>query len=223
MRVLVIAPHNDDETLGEVGAMAMYARKGHEVYVCEATSGPDQGMADKIKAEALKAHAILGVKETIFLDLPVVALGDMAAAELNEAVARAVSRIRPEIAFIPHRGDLHGDHKETAGAAMVALRPIEQPQLKALYAYETLSETEWNTPSADNAFLPNHWIALEEEDLKKKLEAFGCYQTQVRPFPHPRSPEAVTALARLRGSTVGECAAESFMVLRQVERGQGDV
>ena len=85
MRVLVIAPHNDDETLGVGGAMAMYARKGHEVYVCEATSGPDQGMADKIKAEALKAHAILGVKETIFLDLPVVALGDMAAAELNEA------------------------------------------------------------------------------------------------------------------------------------------
>ena len=101
-----------------------------------------------------------------------------------------------------------------------AMRPIEQPQLKALYAYETLSETEWNTPSADNAFLPNHWIALGEEDLKKKLEAFCCYQTQVRPFPHPRSPEAVTALARLRGSTVGECAAESFMVLRQVERGQ---
>ena len=105
MRVLVIAPHNDDETLGVGGAMAMYARKGHEVYVCEATSGPDQGMADKIKAEALKAHAILGVKETIFLDLPVVALGDMETAELNEAVARAVSRIRPEIAFIPHRGD----------------------------------------------------------------------------------------------------------------------
>lgn len=223
MRILVMAPHNDDETLGVGGAMAMYAGKGHEVYVCELTSGRDPETVDRIKQEALRAHAILGVKETVFLDLPVVALGDMGTAKLNEAVARAVNRIRPEIAFIPHRGDLHGDHRETAGAAMVALRPIEQSQLKALYAYETLSETEWNTPSAGHAFLPNYWIALGEEELEKKLEAFRCYHTQIKPFPHPRSPEAVTALARLRGSTVGESAAESFMVIRQVERRQGSI
>lgn len=215
MNILVFAPHNDDETLGAGGTIARYAAKGHKIYVCEVTSGTDTEMVNRIKEEAYKAHKILGVSDAIFLDFPVVGLKDMDTAVLNAGIDRVVRQIKPEIAFIPHQGDMHIDHQEVAKAAMVALRPMENPQLRAIYAYETLSETEWNIPSCNNLFVPTHWIEIEAY-LSKKLEAMKCYQTQLKEFPHPRSLEAMESLARLRGATVGRRAAESFMVIREI-------
>ena len=98
---------------------------------------------------------------------------------------------------------------------MVAVRPLEAPFVKKVLAYETLSETEWNTPSVTNAFIPNVWIDIHEE-LDRKLTAMECYASQLHPFPHPRSLEAIRALAQYRGSTIGAEAAEAFMLVRGI-------
>ncbi len=75
MRILAFAPHNDDEVLGVGGTIAKYAQAGQEVFVCEITSWLENlGQTKKIKQEAIAAHDILGVKDTFFLDLPVVHL-----------------------------------------------------------------------------------------------------------------------------------------------------
>ena len=100
-------------------------------------------------------------------------------------------------------------------AAMVALRPVNNPQLKAIYAYETLSETEWSIPNAENAFMPNVWNDITNT-FTSKVEAMKCYQTQLQEFPHPRSLQAIDALANLRGSTICVNKAEAFMCLRNV-------
>lgn len=213
MRVLVFAPHNDDEVLGVGGTIAKYASQGHEVYVCEVTSGKN---IDRLKNEALEAHSILGVKDTIFLNLPTVGLADIPTKELNEAMCDTVNKIKPDIAFIPHKGDMHLDHKMVAESAMVALRPVNSPQLKAIYSYETLSETEWNIPSPDNLFVPNVWVDITDT-IDKKLEAMKCYQSQLYDFPHPRSLEAIEALSKLRGSTICVDNAESFMLIRSIQ------
>lgn len=215
MRILVFAPHNDDEVLGVGGTIAKYAESGHEVYVCEVTSGPDLDLVNRIKAEALEAHRILGVKETIFLELPVVALKDTRTYIINKKFRDVVQSIKPQIAFLPHKGDIHIDHQETTKAAMVALRPMENPQLKEIYSYETLSETEWNIPSVENAFLPNVYSDISDY-LQKKTDAMACFKTQLYQFPHPRSLEAIEALAKLRGSTVGCRSAEAFSLIRKV-------
>lgn len=215
MKILVFAPHNDDEVLGVGGTIAKYVDEGHEVYVCEVTSGKDQKRLENIKNEALQAHKILGVKETIFLDLPVVALADIPTKELNKSIHEVVQKVKPDIAFIPHKGDMHLDHKMVAEAAMVALRPVDSPQLKAIYAYETLSETEWNIPSADNLFVPNVWIDITST-IEKKLQSMACYKSQLFEFPHPRSLEAIESLSKLRGSTICVHNAESFMLIRSI-------
>lgn len=215
MKILVFAPHNDDEVLGVGGTIAKYAEDGHEVYVCEVTSGKDQKRLANIKNEALSAHKVLGVKETYFLELPVVGLADIPTKELNTAVNNVVQKIQPDIAFIPHKGDMHVDHKMVAESAMVALRPVNSPQLKAIYAYETLSETEWNIPSADNIFVPNVWIDITNT-IDKKLGSMKCYQSQLYEFPHPRSLEAIDSLSKLRGSTICVRHAESFMLIRSI-------
>lgn len=215
MKILIFAPHNDDEVLGAGGTLSKFADQGNDVFVCEVTSGENKVIVDKIKSEALKAHAIIGVKQTFFLDLPVVAINQVPVSEINEKMLEIVKIVDPEIAFIPHKGDIHTDHVEVAKSAMVALRPVSAPNLKAIYAYETLSETEWNIPSVENVFIPNVWSDISNY-LDIKLQAMNCYQTQIKEFPHPRSLEAIEALAKYRGSNICVKYAESFMLIRSL-------
>ena len=215
MRVLVFAPHNDDEVLGVGGTIAKFAQAGHEVIVCEITSWLENiEQTNKIKAEAIEAHNILGVKDTIFLDLPVVHLKETSTHIKNQKFIDVVKEIKPEVAFIPHVGDMHVDHGESAQAAMVALRPMTNPKLRAIYTYETLSETEWNIPNVSNAFIPNVWSDITEY-YSLKIEAMKCFKSQLYAFPHPRSLDAIEALAKLRGSTIGVNYAESFVCVRE--------
>ena len=215
MRILVFAPHNDDEVLGVGGTIAKYSKQGGEVFVCEVTSSSNSELCNLIKAEAAQAHRILGVRETIFLDLPVVALKQVPAAELNKKILDVVEKIKPEIVFIPHRGDIHTDHHEVSRSTMVALRPHLNPQLKTIYAYETLSETEWDIPSSENAFIPNVWSDISDT-IDIKLEAMKCYKSQLKEYPHPRSLDAIIALSKVRGSTICVHSAEAFMPIRSI-------
>ena len=216
MKVLVIAPHNDDEILGVGGTMAKLARQGHEVIVCEVTAGDLRDpLVQQQKREAVKSHGLLGISDTVFMDLPVVALKEMSTREINRRFLEALSGIGPDIVFIPHKGDMHIDHRMVVEVAMVALRPVSLPDLKAVYAYETLSETEWNTPSPDNAFIANVYSDITDE-FSLKLEAMKCHTSQLCEFPHPRSLEAIEALAKYRGSTVCREYAEAFMTIRMI-------
>lgn len=215
MNVLVIAPHPDDEVLGVGGTIAKYVKGGHDVYVCIVTKGQDEEQVKIGRAEASKAHDVLGIKETVYLDFPVVGLRETAVSVLNAKFLELVNMIKPHIAFIPHKGDMHVDHTEVANSAMVALRPVSSPQLKAIYTYETLSETEWNIPSVDNVFIPNVWNDISEFILDKK-EALACFESQLKDFPHPRSLRAVESLSEVRGSTICVKNAESFMLVRNI-------
>ena len=62
-KVLVFAPHNDDEVLGVGGTIAKYAKEGNEVFIVEVTSGVQ---SETLKKEAHASHEILGVKKAFF-------------------------------------------------------------------------------------------------------------------------------------------------------------
>lgn len=215
MNILVFAPHNDDETIGVGGTIAKFANAGHRVTVCEVTRGINEEALKIIRNEAYEAHNVLGVYETLFLDLPGLDLHLTPTRQKNTPYLDVVKKVKPEIVFIPHHGDLHSDHSSCADSCMVALRPMNVPQLRAIYAYETLSESEWNVPDGAHAFIPNTWSDITKT-LEKKLEAMKCYKSQLRLFPHPRSIEAIEALAKVRGSTVCMERAEAFILLRNI-------
>ena len=124
MKVLVFAPHNDDEILGVGGTMARHISMGDEVYVCEVTASLVEKRRLKLQGEARKAHEFLGVKETIFLNLTVVELPREEIRKLNGAIFETVSRIAPDIVYLPFYGDMHGDHYAVANSVMVAVRPL---------------------------------------------------------------------------------------------------
>ena len=89
--------------------------------------------------------------------------------------------------------------------------------VSAIYGFEILSSTEWNFGASNVAFQPARFVCISDV-LKHKIAALEAYDEEMRDFPHPRSYDAVRALAALRGSTVGVEAAEAFSVLREVVR-----
>ncbi|MXP75587.1 PIG-L family deacetylase [Lachnospiraceae bacterium WCA-9-b2] len=216
MKIVVVAPHNDDEILGVGGTMAKLSKQGHEVIVCEVTAGDlDNEIVQLQKKEAVASHKLMGIRDTIFMNLPVVGLKEMRTAEINRNFLNIMTELSPEIVFIPHKGDMHIDHRMVVDAIMVALRPVSSPNLKAIYAYETLSETEWNTPSVDNVFIPTVYVDITNE-IDTKIDAMRYHKSQLCEYPHPRSLEAIEALAKHRGSTICRKYAEAFMSIRQV-------
>ena len=220
MKVLVIAPHPDDEVIGVGGTIAKRAATGDEVYVCVVTRGPKnlfpEDLVEQTRKECREADAMLGVKETIFLDFPAVMLETVPRYEFNGKIAEVVQRISPDEVYIPHRGDMQIDHQMVVDAAMVAVRPRGKNYPKRVYAYETLSETGWNIPNTMNEFIPTVYEDITEE-FELKLKAMDIFKSQLAPFPAARSIGAIEALAKYRGSTVSVLAAEAFSLIREVK------
>lgn len=218
--VLVIAPHPDDEVLGVGGTLARLADAGVETHVAIVTTGRsprfDAAQVAAVRAEAARAHAVLGVTETHYLDCPAAELTESAHAELNAAIAAAVRRIAPQTLFLPHPGDIHMDHQLSFLSALVAARPHQNDYPARIFAYETLSETNWNAPYLTPAFVPQLFVDITDT-LQRKLDAFAVFESQQRPAPHERSVAALRALATLRGATVHRGAAEAFVAVRMVE------
>ncbi|MFZ1086547.1 MAG: PIG-L deacetylase family protein [Terracidiphilus sp.] len=218
-RVLVIAPHADDEVLGAGGTIARFTDEGAEVSVIVLTGGfpPDfaEEEEDLIRREAVRAHDILKVKKTIYLDFPAAALDTVAHRELNYALSLLYKRICPTIVFVPFLGDVHLDHQAAFQSAMVMCRPTGGHLPHSVLAYETISETNWNASPVTPGFLPNTYVDISDY-LETKLAAFQAYASQVCPFPHERSLETMRALAVMRGSTVHLKAAEAFVALRNI-------
>ncbi|MCS6979903.1 MAG: PIG-L family deacetylase [Flavobacteriales bacterium] len=219
LNVLILAPHPDDEVLGCGGIIARYASAGARVHVLVITRGipeifpPEQ--IEETRRELAQAHELLGVCETRFLDFPAPRLDTIPHHQVADALRREVVRIRPDVMYIPHSGDIHADHKIVHHAAMVAARPRPPFTVKKVLSYETLSETDWALPVSSDAFMPNVFVDISAH-LDRKLQALACYQSQILHGPPARAPENVEALARLRGSTIGVHAAEAFMLMREI-------
>ena len=221
--ILVVAPHPDDEVLGVGGTIKKKVNQGHNVYVAIVTnatkSDPVKYTEDKlfnVRNEAMRACDQLGVQKVFFEDFPAPALDQYPGHLMAEALSKIIKETKAEILFVPFRGDIHNDHKAVFDACMVAARPVGNFSVKSIYAYETMSETEWAYPFAGESFVPNRYESLTHAEFNAKLQAMECYKSQVRSFPNPRSIEALESLAKYRGSTVSVERAEAFMVIREI-------
>lgn len=218
-KILVIAPHPDDETLGVGGTIAKYAEQGYVVIVLTVSGHlpplyPDGAFQETLE-EANQAYKILGVTESIFLKLPATFLGQEPVSEFNKKINDVVEQFTPEIVFIPYP-DRHVDHRLVFDAALVATRPVNHgKKIEIVAAYETLSETHWNAPHIEPNFTPN-WVVDITEQINKKEDALNCYSSQIPDFPGPRSVEAMKALAVFRGTQAGFAYGEGFHIIRQV-------
>lgn len=219
-KVLIIAPHPDDEVLGCGGIIKKMTSQKKEVWVLIMSRGkkeiyPEERILN-VRKEALGAHKILGVERTNFLEFPAPELDIVSISELSLAISEVLSEFEPDTVFIPHRGDIHHDHKAVFNASLVAARPTKGSSVMNIFSYETMSETEWAAPFSDDAFIPDRFVNIQEVFIDK-INAMKCYKSQLRDFPSPRSIRSIEALANFRGSTVGFSHAEAFMTIRVIE------
>lgn len=222
-KILVVAPHSDDEVLGCGGYIKKLVNAGKEVFVLIMTNAhigdPDKYPEErvrKVREEAFAAHQYLGIKETFFMDFPAPRLDTFPSYKISMAMSELLRDKKFDTVFIPHHGDIHRDHKAVFNAALVACRPVNNCSVKRVYAYETLSETEWGPPYQSEAFIPNVFVELTGEEFNAKCNAMNFFKSQVREFPSSRSIEAIEALAKYRGASVSCARAEAFMLIRDI-------
>jgi len=219
MKILVVAPHMDDEVLGCGGTISRYVNKGHDVHVVFVAHRIYNHTLDEVadaneKACTLRAKEILGYQHATFLNLNDERL-DVCLQNIIIPLEKVVQDYAPELVFLCHRGDNHQDHRAVFHAARVVLRTYATPFIKKILCYEVPSSTEQSPSGPLDYFMPNIFINIDET-LPKKLEALKMYQREQRDFPHPRSYRAVEVLAFKRGIESGYTAAEAFMLYREM-------
>lgn len=224
-RVLVIAAHPDDEVLGCGGTMARYRAQGclvRVVFLAEGVTArftPDQFNTPEVmeksarrNANAMKAMAALGIEaDQIFLsERPCCRLDQVPLIELTKQIESHIRDFLPTRLFTHSADDPNVDHGVTHRAVLPAVRPLSGQSLRAVFAFEVLSSTEWNPlkPFAPTVF---HDIT---DSIEHKIIAMTAYESEMHPAPHPRSPEVLRALGCFRGAQAGVPYAEGFSLIR---------
>lgn len=217
-KVLVIAPHPDDETLGVGGTIKKLTSKGVKVSILVVAGHTPPNYSEKSYqrtiSEALKVFKILGVNEYKFLNYPATMLNDIPTSKLNESIYKFLLKINPDTVFIPF-SDRHIDHRIIFDSCVVACRPIGKKFPKNIFIYETLSETHWNVPGVEPIFAPNFFVDVDKY-FDSKIKALKIYKSQINKNTLSRSIKAARSLAEFRGSQNGLKLAEAFQVLRVI-------
>jgi len=214
--VLVVAPHPDDETLGCAGNLLRLAAQGTRLGWLIVTGMTDSYSDAQRQARAdtiAEVSSTYGFEQVYTLDLPTAALDTLPMSDIIDGISAAINDFQPSELLLPHRGDVHSDHRVVFDACAACSKWFRYPFIKRIMSYETLSETGFSL-SSDDTFTPNVFINIEQQ-LQRKLEIMALYADECATFPFPRSAEAITAQAQLRGSQSGYPAAEAFMLLRE--------
>ncbi len=225
MNILVIAAHPDDEVLGCGGTVAALSHQGSHVTILilaqGLTSRPDfdseraATQLDLHRARAQEAGRILGAREVVFGEFPDQKMDTLPLLAITQRIEREIQRVQPEVIFTHHGGDLNMDHAIVFRATLTATRPIPGSCVRRVYAYEIASSTEWAFQQFAPGFQPQVFCDISAT-LDRKLAAMRVYESEVRPFPHPRSDEALQSQAQRWGAATGLHAAEAFQLVREI-------
>jgi LmbE family N-acetylglucosaminyl deacetylase len=225
LTILVLAAHPDDEVLGCGGTIARYAVEGHDVDIAILGEGitsrfADRDQAERAEVDHLHRHSrqvanLLGARNLSLFGLPDNRFDTVPILDVVKIIETLVSELKPHVVYTQHGGDLNVDHTVLYRATLTATRPMAGCPVREVYAYEVASSTEWAFQQFAPVFTPNVFQDITTT-IDTKIEAMQLYQTEARPFPHPRSSEALRASARRWGTVVGVEAAEAFQLVRSV-------
>lgn len=225
MSVLIVVAHPDDEVLGAGGTMYSLAGKGQEINVCilssKASARTMRPSDEGLKNDMRNSMDLLGVSHIKEGDFPNIKLNTVPHLELVQFIEEAIVETKAQTIITHHPADLNNDHMQTSIACQAAVRLFQRRKdvqpLKEFLFMEVLSATEWGLNTSINQFRPNTFVEIGKEAVEKKIEALSMYGGVMRPYPHPRSVEAIEGLAAYRGSQAGCSYAEAFeSVIRRI-------
>ncbi len=221
MRILIIAAHPDDEVIGIGGTLYKLSRLGAQIHVLFLTDGRSSrkdynnnnaiitNKSIKNTSKILKySYTYLNYKDNQLDDYPLL--------ELVKECEKVIDLFKPDVLYTHWYHDINIDHQITCQAALTAARPIQgNNNIKKIFEFETLSETEWTLGS--NMFSPNFFSVLTDSDIYAKQKALEAYDDEMHKGAHPRSYQIIKLNAKVWGAKIGKSFAEAFVLFRGID------
>ena len=216
-KVLVIAVHPDDETLGCGGTLLKHKKNADSIHwlICTQTH-PQSDFFKKREQEIADVTNKYAFDTVNNLALETMKVDEYTMSELIGKISKIINEVQPNIIYLPFKGDVHSDHRAIFEAAYSCTKSFRYPFIKKIYMMETLSETEFAPSTKEDSFIPNIFVDISEF-FEKKIEIMKVFESEISEHPFPRSIRNLEALATLRGSTAGCEYAESFVLLKEIK------
>lgn len=219
-KVIVVAPHPDDETLGCGGTLLRHIADGDEVHWLIVTSIDELTMFSEERKTSRRAEieavtAAYGFHKTHKLAFDSMSLDTISKGKVIGAISQIFNDVEPDTVYLPYRLDAHSDHEVVFDAAVACCKSFRYPFVKTVRAYATRSETEFGMRPEDSGFRPNCFVDVSAYMLKK-VDIMALFEGEMGEHPFPRSRECLLAEGTLNGSIAGCQYAESFMTLREI-------
>lgn len=216
MNYLIVVAHPDDEVLGAGATIQKLIAQKHHVAVATMSNSAmvRMNLSDTLSDDQKHAMNILGVPKVYLADFPNIKMNTVPHLELVQFVEACIEDFKADAIITHHPSDTNNDHIMTSFAVQAASRLFQRkdniPALKLLMYMEVPSSTEWSFDSSSNRFSPNYFVEIGMDGIDIKIKALSEYKGVMRPYPHPRSSEALKGLAAYRGVQAGCNYAESF-------------
>ncbi len=222
MNILTFFAHPDDETLAAGGYIKKLTKKGFNVIVVIPCTGitsridftefQHQEQLISLRKDTSAALRELGIfnKNIIFGNFSDNRADSHTLLDFCQFLEKQIEIHKPKLVITHHSRCTNIDHQYCHNAAVVATRPNQHQHIDLISA-EVPSSTGYLKPTA---WEPNLYIELKEDEMDAKLKSMSKFQSEARQDPHPRSPEVLRALAKIRGSESGFFMAEAFMTIR---------
>ena len=218
-KILIVAPHPDDETLGCGGTILKHKSLGDEVHwlICTKMFENSTYKLNQIKIREKEISSVYKhykFDSLLNLSYEAASLNQTMIKNIVEKLNKILINLKPDVIYLPFFGDAHSDHRILTEAVLASSKTFRAPFIKKILAYETLSETNFSIPNS--IFKPNVYIDISRF-FNTKLEILELYKSEIKNHPFPRSKKAVEALALLRGSESDLHYAEAFMLIKSIE------
>lgn len=216
-KVLIIATHPDDETLGCGGSLLRHKSQGDEIHwlICTQTN-PNNDFHKIREKEIKKVSNMYNFDSVHNLQLKTMQVDEYSMSEIISKISKVINEIKPNIIYLPFKGDVHSDHRKIFEASYSCTKSFRYPFIKKLYMIETLSESEFSPSTKEDSFIPNVFVDISEF-MDKKIEIMQVYESEMANHPFPRSERNLRALGTFRGASSNCEYAESFMLLKEIK------
>lgn len=216
MHYLIVVAHPDDEALGAGATINKLIKEGHKVAVATMANhaAARANISETLAKDQAEAFKIIGITKSYSADFPNIKMNTVPHLDLVQFIESCIEDFGAEAIITHHPSDTNNDHVQTSYAAQAAARISQRkeglPSLKLFLYMEIMSSTEWSLDSSARKFDPNYFVEIGKEGLDLKMKALNAYKGIIRPYPHPRSKEAIEGLAAFRGGQAGCYYAEAF-------------
>ena len=215
-KILTVAVHPDDETLGCGGTLLKHKSMGDEIHWLICTSlNKKHSYYNTREKEIKKVSKLYDFDSVNRLPLETTKVDQHSTNEIIDRISKIINKIRPNIIYLPFKEDVHTDHQKIFKASYSCTKSFRYPFIKKIYMMETLSETDFAPSIKKDYFVPNTFVNISRH-INKKIQIMRVYKSELHNHPFPRSVKNIKALATFRGGASGCKYAESFFLLKEI-------